>query len=242
MTADDQRMLTLAREVVEVGKQLLKSGLVINSAGNVSVRCSVGQQEGFLITPSGLAYEELLPHELLWMPLKSDSENSAQPVFLKLSTYEALNDCRTWKPSSEWQMHQQVYLQCGESAQAVVHTHSTYATALACQNLEIPAFHYMVAVTQADRIPVAPYARFASYDLAFQAAGLLKKQLAILLEHHGVLVRGQSLTQALSLAIEVENLAHQYTIVRSLGTPRILSTSNMQAVHQRFKTYGNQSQ
>ena len=68
----------------------------------------------------------------------------------------------------------------------------------------------------------------------------LEAKNACLLEHHGVLALGANLAKALTLAAEVENLAHQYVVVRSLGTPRLISDDEMDRIVEKFKTYGHQ--
>lgn len=219
----DMENETLAQEVVKTAQALSALGLNVNKAGNVSVR---GQREGvagFLITPTGVAYETLQPEDLPWMPIKQG---------LTLEDFVG-----HYLPSSEWQMHAAVY-ETRADVQAVVHTHSAYATALACQNLRIPAFHYMVAVAGGSSIDVVPYATFGSEALAKGAALGLAKKNACLLEHHGVMAVGVSLARALALVHEVENLAHQYVIVRSLGEPRLISEEEMARVAAKFTTYG----
>ena len=142
-------------------------------------------------------------------------------------------------PSSEWALHRAVYA-ARPDAGAVVHTHSAYATALACQNEGIPAFHYMVAVAGGSSIDVVPYATFGTELLGERTAEALREKNACLLEHHGVVAIGPSPEKALDLAAEIENLARQYVIVRGLGEPRLLSDEEMATVIGRFRTYGRQ--
>ena len=124
---------------------------------------------------------------------------------------------------------------------AVVHTHSCFATALACQDMPIPPFHYMVAAAGGHSIDVAPYATFGTPELARVAAEALAVKNACLLSHHGVLAAGKSLQAALTLAVEVENLAHQYVVVCQLGKPKLISYEEMNEVLRSFRTYGQQS-
>lgn len=136
-------------------------------------------------------------------------------------------------------MHAEVY-RARTDAGAVAHCHSAYATALACQNMPIPAFHYMVAAAGGDSIDVVPYETFGTHALAVRAAESLRKKNACLLEHHGSLAIGKTLAKAIQLLAEVENLARQYCIVRSLGEPRLIPADEMAQVVQKFKTYGRQ--
>ena len=219
----DQELNRVAREVIETALSLSRLGLNVNKSGNVSARVALNGVDGFVITPTGVAYEKLVPEDLPWLPLRAD-----------VTEKDAVGAAR---PSSEWLMHAATYLQRPEMG-AVVHTHSTYATALACQNLPIPPFHYMVAVSGGMQIEVVPYETFGSSALAYRAAAGLEKMNACLLEHHGVLVVGKNLERALSLANEVENLARQYVVVRSLGEPRLIDAEEMQKVIAQFTTYG----
>ena len=100
------------------------------------------------------------------------------------------------------------------------------------------SFHYMVAAAGGSSIDVVPYRTFGTPELAQAAAEGLQVKNACLLEHHGVLACGTSLDRALNLAAEVENLAHQYTVVRSLGEPRLIPDEEMVRIIERFKTYG----
>ena len=121
---------------------------ILNKSGNVSARaCRADGAEGFLITPTGMPYESLTPDDLVWIPL-------VNPPSLR-------NADGARRPSSEWEMHARVYLRRSD-IDAVVHTHSCFATALACQDMPIPPFHYMVAAAGGHSIDVAPYATFGT--------------------------------------------------------------------------------
>ena len=143
------------------------------------------------------------------------------------------------KPSSEWRFHRDIYL-ARPDAGAIVHTHSRYATALACTEQGIPAFHYMVAVAGGADIRCAPYATFGSQLLSDHAVKALEERRACLLANHGVIALGADAETALSLASEVENLAAQYCAALSVGVPSLLDQSEMDRVLEKFRTYGDQ--
>ena len=84
-------------------------------------------------------------------------------------------------------------------------------------------------------------ATFGTPELARVAAEALAVKNACLLSHHGVLAAGKSLQAALTLAVEVENLAHQYVVVCQLGKPKLISYEEMNEVLRSFRTYGQQS-
>lgn len=217
-------MTDLRRQVIETARRMNALGINVNKSGNVSVRSCQDGLDGFLITPTGIDYDLLEVEDIVFIAFDQEVRSRIQNKRL---------------PSSEWLMHERVYRQRPDVG-AIVHTHSVYATALACQELGIPAFHYMVAAAGGDRIDCAPYALFGSEELADKVAAALKQRNACLLSHHGVLACGKDLPTALKLAHEVENLAHMYTLTRMLGEPKILSSEQMSNVLERFQTYGQQ--
>jgi L-fuculose-phosphate aldolase len=137
------------------------------------------------------------------------------------------------RPSSEWRLHADILRQRPE-AQAVVHCHSTSATALACHGRGIPAFHYMVAVAGGVDVRCAPYALFGTQNFSDLALAALEGRQAALLAQHGQVTLATSLQQALRLAIEVETLARMYLQALQLGEPRVLDVAQMAAVQQQF--------
>ena len=124
-----------------------------------------------------------------------------------------------------------------------MHTHSTYATVLACAQKPIPAFHYMVAVAGGKDIPCVPYATFGTEELARHVARGLQERNACLMANHGQIALGETLAEALELAFEVEVLAEQYYKLLPLGgTPHILDDAEMPRNVEKFKTYGQRGQ
>jgi L-fuculose-phosphate aldolase len=192
------------------------SGINQGSAGNISVR----YQEGFLITPSGMAYERLKPEHIVLVDLQGNCD-------------DALN------PSSEWRMHCDIYANRAEAG-AVLHAHSTFATALSCLREDIPAFHYMIAVAGGNSIRCADYALFGTQALSDNMLAALDERRACLLGTHGMICFHDNLDKALWLGIEVETLAKQYWHARQAGDPVILSESQMDEVIQQFSGYGKQ--
>ena len=136
-------------------------------------------------------------------------------------------------------MHLAIYAARRE-ALAIVHTHSTAATALACLGKGIPAFHYMVAAAGGADIRCAPYATFGSSELAAHALAALDGRRACLLANHGMIALGSTLAGALALAREVENLAEQYLRTLAVGQPNLLDDAEMARVIAKFASYGQQ--
>ncbi len=189
-------------------------GINQGKAGNISARID----DGFLITPTGIAYEETRREQIVAMHGDGRFEGETAP-------------------SSEWRFHRDIYAARPE-VNAIVHTHSSFATSLACLGKEIPAFHYMVAAAGGDSIRCAPYATFGSQALSDHAVAALEGRRACLLAQHGVIAVGATLEAALALAVEVEALAKMYCQVLQMGAPQILSQEEMARVLEQFKTYG----
>ena len=203
-------------QVLATARGMNAAGINRGSAGNVSARC----ESGFLITPTGLSYDEISAADIVTMTLDGGFSGAR-------------------KPSSEWRFHRDVYVARPEAG-AVVHAHSPFATALACMELAIPPFHYMIARFGGAEVRCAAYATFGSQELSDQALKALAGRSACLLAHHGMLVVGRDLKQALSLAVELETLCEQYWRVLQLGEPRLLPDDEMERVLEKFATYGQQ--
>lgn len=208
----------LRQQLVNFAIDMNSSGLSAGKSGNLSVRW----QHGFLITPSAVAYEDL------------DAEDI---VFVE--DYEGNSRSRL-QPSSEWRFHAGIF-QARNDAHAVVHTHSTFCTALACAGRSIPAFHYMVAIAGGDDIPLADYALYGTEALSHNILQAITQRNACLIANHGMVAIGKDLSSAFNLAVEVENLARQYSETLKLGEPRLLSGPQMAEVLAKFKTYGQRT-
>ena len=145
-------------------------------------------------------------------------------------------DKRKGKPSSEWKFHQDIYLNKKE-ANAIVHAHSTNATAISVHNKGIPAFHYMVALAGGEDIKCAKYATYGTRQLSKNILKALKNRKACLISNHGQIVFDENLPKAFELAEEVENLSLQYITALKIGRPKILSKKEMNKVLVKSKNY-----
>jgi L-fuculose-phosphate aldolase len=106
--------------------------------------------------------------------------------------------------------------------------------------MEIPAFHYMIAVAGGDTIRVAAYALFGTQELSENVLSALEGRKACLLANHGMIALGRSLDKALGLAGEVENLASCYWRCLQVTRPAILAKDQMDEVLARIAAYGKQ--
>ncbi|MBS1187618.1 MAG: L-fuculose-phosphate aldolase [Burkholderiaceae bacterium] len=200
--------------MLAAARQLVALGLNRGASGNIGLRCS----DGLLVTPSGLPPETMTPDSMVLLDFDGNTDSE-------------------FKPSSEWRIHRDI-LAARPEIGAVVHAHSTFATTLACQQLEIPPFHYMIAAAGGDTIRCAPYALFGSQALSDAALAALDGRKGCLLAHHGMIALGRDLDDALAIAIEVESLCEQYWRVLQIGTPQILTDAQMRAVIEQFGSYG----
>jgi L-fuculose-phosphate aldolase len=209
--------MKLAIDIISTAQAMNAHGINSGTSGNVSART----QTGMLITPSGMDYNQLTPDDIVAMDFDT--------------TWFATNNLR---PSSEWRFHLDILRQRSD-VNAVVHTHSTHATALAVHGRNIPAFHYMVAVGGGHDIRCAPYATFGSQELSDNALAALEDRRACLLASHGVIATGADLAGALQLAIQVEELARQYLVAMTLGEPPELSRTEMDEVLAKISLPGS---
>jgi L-fuculose-phosphate aldolase len=205
--------------VLATARAMASRGLSPGRSGNVSQRFG----NGMLITPTGMAYDEMAGDDIVMVG------NDGVPARGQR------------KPSSEWQFHLAAYAMRPDR-HAVVHTHSMHATVLACAHRPIPAFHYMVAAAGGSDVPLVPYATFGSEDLAHNVAHGLADRDACLMANHGQIAIGTTLAAALELAAEVETLAEQYIKVLALNAVHLLPADEMNRVLERFRTYGQKAQ
>jgi L-fuculose-phosphate aldolase len=203
-----------AAQLARIAAQLQSSGLNAGTSGNVSIRVT----DGLLVTPSAVP-PELMTAEVM-VELTDDGKLRSAGV-----------------PTSEWRIHAAIY-GTFPAAGAVVHTHSTYATALASLREDLPAFHYQVAKAGGHLIACAQYAPFGSPELSDAVITALGNRRVCLMANHGMIAYAPTLDAAFALALEVETLCQQYLIARSVGQPYILSAEQMDDVLERFAQYG----
>ena len=204
----------LREQMLDAALHLDAIGLNRGSTGNLSVRIG----DDWLVTPSGIAAQDLQPQSMVCMDFKGEPRGPGNP-------------------SSEWRFHRDILVSRPDIG-AIVHTHSRFAASFSCLYLDIPAFHYMIAIAGGDTIRCAPYALFGTQELSDYALEALERRKACLLGNHGLIALGVDLKKAVAVAIEVESLCEQYWTALQLGQPSILNAEQMQLVHEKFKNYG----
>lgn len=208
----------LRAEVTRVARQLVASDLVTGTSGNVSARTQEGD---VLVTPTGLDYESMRPEDVVLV----DAEGNHLVGELE--------------PSSETPMHTGIYRR-RPGVGAVVHTHSPFATTLACLGWGIPPVHYMLTTLSRDgRIPLAPYALYGTGHLSENAVDALEESRnACLLQNHGTITVGASPFEAFSRTVTLEEMAAIYYRARLIGTPTLLDGDQVAEVAAKISGYG----
>jgi L-fuculose-phosphate aldolase len=202
---------TARAELAAAYRQVAALGLNQLASGNLSLRLG----EGMLISPTGASAENLTEDALVYV----DGEGR-------------------WaagqRPSSEWRMHAAIYRDV-PGAGAVVHTHSDYCVAVACQDMPLPGFHYLIGLFGGDDVPCVPYSTFGGEGLAEAAAAALKHRKACLLANHGMIAHAPSLNGAVGLAHRLEILCRQYVLTRQLGPPTLLNETHWEEFFAKVK-------
>jgi len=208
-------LLPDAREaIVATCQELSRAGLVVGTAGNVSVR----QADLVAVSPSGLRYAELTP-ELVGV---HRLDGTAVEAVLQ--------------PTSELPLHLAIYAARPEAG-AVVHTHSVAATALSTLVDEVPAVHYYVAMFGGP-VLVARYATYGTEELAGNVVDALRDRSACLMGSHGAVTLGPDLVTAYDKSVYLEWLCEVYLRASSAGSPRLLSPEQIAAVTVKLASYG----
>ncbi|MEU7787498.1 MULTISPECIES: class II aldolase/adducin family protein [unclassified Amycolatopsis] len=193
------------RSVARACHGLAGEGLLIGSAGNVSVR--VG--EHVAVTATGVVLGRATAYDVTVVDLDG----------------EVVAGERT--PTSELELHLGIYRRYG--AGAVVHTHSPQATAVSLVLDELPCVHYQ-QLALGGAIRVAPFAVFGSAELAAETLTALDGKSAALLANHGAVAHGPSLEAAVDNALLLEWACGLYVRAATLGAPRVLDPAQQEAV------------
>lgn len=201
--------------LARAARSLASSGANVGASGNLSARVA----KGYIVTPTGAPNDTLHPDDLVFMG-EDWGHGGGQR-----------------QPSTEWRLHRDLYRARAEAG-AVVHTHSPYATTLACLRKPIPAFHYEVAFAGGADIRCSEYATFGTQELSDRALAALEARRACLLANHGAVAFGASIEDALALAEKVESLARLYWQALQIGEPLLLDDAEMKTVARQFLTYG----
>lgn len=210
MTEADTRTL-----LVTLAASLFARGYSVGSAGNISVRLS----DGYLITPTNSCLGRLAPERLSRLDAEF-AHVSGDP------------------PSKEVFMHRAFY-RARDDANAVVHLHSTMATAVAClarpEETPIPLLTPYFVMRIGSALPMVPY--YQPGDAAMEPAIMqaARGARAVLLANHGPVVCGATLTDAVYAAEELEEAAKLAMVLRGAAT-RALTSAQVDSLITTFAT------
>lgn len=202
-------------ELAAACHRVAEEGLVIGSAGNLSIRSG----DRVVLTPTGGVLGGLTPE------MMSVVDFDGQVVDGELA------------PTSEIRLHLGVYRQT--TAGAVAHAHAQCSTAVACTKDELPAIHYTI-LELGGPIRVAPYATFGSEELAANVTAAMEGRQAALMQNHGSVAHGPTIGKAVDSLMQLEWLAELYCRSLTIGEPRIVSDAELEAVimHAITNKYG----
>jgi L-ribulose-5-phosphate 4-epimerase len=206
----------LREEVAALHRELVRYGLVVWTAGNISAR--VAGAELLVIKPSGVPYDELSPGNM---------------VVCDLDGHVVEGD---HLPSSDTAASAYIYRHLPDVG-AVVHTHSTYATAWASRGESIPCVLTAMADEFGGEIPIAPFALIGGEDIGRAVVDTLRghRSKAVLLENHGVFTIGATPRDAVKAAVMCEDVARSVHIARQLGDPVPIDPADVDALYRRYQ-------
>jgi L-fuculose-phosphate aldolase len=197
--------MSARNDVARAARELAEAGLLIGTAGNVSMR--VGDLVA--VTGTGVVLAECTHAQVTLVTLDGEVVDGALA------------------PTSELGLHLGVY--ADTDAAAVVHTHAPFSTAVACVLDELPVVHYQQLIL-GGTVRVAPYATFGTPELADHVRAALADRQAALMGNHGSVAIGSSLAKAVEHALLLEWLAALHHRASALGTPRVLTDDEQTAV------------
>jgi L-fuculose-phosphate aldolase len=186
-------------------RHLAAQGLVIGTAGNISAR----NGDLIAVTPTGADLSTVTPEMVTVIDLDGEVVDG------------------DLAPTSEVPLHTGIYK--GTNALAITHAHAMASTALSCSHDELPPLHYScLGLGGAPR--TAAYATFGSDELAENVLNALKGRNAAMMQNHGSVAYGSKMAEAVERLELLEWLAELYWRASSMGTPRVLTDKDFEAI------------
>ncbi len=207
-------------DVVKYCRKMITAGLTKGTGGNISI---LNRELGLMaVSPSGIDYIETTAADVVVMDLAGNVVDGRR------------------KPSSEYELHRIFYVR-RQDIDAVVHTHSVYATVLATLRQPLPAASYLVAYSGLD-VRCAEYASFGTTELAERTFDAMNERFAVLMANHGLLTGSKDILNAFNIAEQIEYCAEVYVKARAIGDPVILDQKEMEKMIVKFSSsYGQKT-
>ena len=198
---------TPREEVAAAARHLGEAGLLVGTAGNLSLR----DGDRIWVTGTGVVLTDCCPGDVTAVSLSGEILEGRLV------------------PTSEVDLHLGLYAGLIGAVGAVVHTHAPYSTAVACVLDELPVLHYQ-QLALGGPVRVAAYSTFGTGELAENVREALVGRQAALMANHGSVAIGAGLDQAVENALLLEWLATLHHRASTLGTPRVLTEEQQSAV------------
>ena len=202
--------------IVEVGRRLYARGYTASNDGNISTRLDGGR---LLMTP------------------KSVCRGFMTPDMMVVTDLDGRKIAGDRDPSSEMQMHLEVYRQ-REDAQAVVHAHPPIATGFAVAGIPLDRAVLAEVITTLGSVPIADYATPSTKELPEAVRRYVKAHDGMLLANHGALTLGADLFAAYYKMETIEHFAKISLVARLLGGERLLSRTEVDRLQGLRGKYG----
>ncbi|MEG2915776.1 MAG: class II aldolase/adducin family protein, partial [Oscillospiraceae bacterium] len=203
----------LKNQVLLKSKEAYAEKLFAGTSGNLSI---FDRESGLMaITPTSIPYPELELEDIVLIRLNGDVESGPH------------------KPSSEWRMHAEIYKN-REDVNAIVHTHSPFATAFAVANQNIPVILIEMMFFLLGDVPLADYQSPGSKELGISAVEALQKRGAALLANHGIVAIGKDIDEAYIRAIYTEDAASIYIKAKTIGEPKIIPMEEQNKIRDKM--------
>lgn len=205
-------LVDVRSRICAFGRRMINDRLVVGTSGNLSIRF----RNMIAITPTGIDYADLTPDSI--SVVDADGRHiDGEP------------------PSSELPLHTAMYRL---GANAVVHTHSPYATAAGLLADELPPIHYLLAMFNGP-VRVAGYATYGTDELAANTTAAMHDRHGCLLANHGAVTIGHTIDAAYDRALQLEWLCQVWLTARTAGTPRTLPDGELDSVISKIRHYGS---
>lgn len=211
-------MTSEREEVVQAGLKVYERGLVTGTWGNISRRLEESPTK-FAITPSGMNYKKIDKNDIVILNLDGERVEGKR------------------EQSTESTLHRLIY-KTRDDTNAIVHTHSTFASSAASARVEIPAIVEDIAQIIGGGIKVAEYALPGTEELARSALKALEARKAALLANHGAVALGEDLDEALIVAEVVEKSAKIFVASKMVGEPQKFNKEEIERMKEMYSQYG----